>query len=41
MANVKVTYDQKANAAYIYFTDPQVRQKVAHMYPCDQSRSEE
>ena len=35
MADVRVTYDQKANAAYIYFTDPQARPKVARMYPCD------
>lgn len=35
MAVVRVTYDKQANAAYIYFTDPQVRQNVSHMYPCD------
>ncbi|MGW1360581.1 DUF2283 domain-containing protein [Streptomyces chartreusis] len=35
VANVKVTYDKTANAAYVYFTDPEVRVKVAHMYPCD------
>lgn len=35
MADIRVTYDKKANAAYVYFTDPQVVQKVAHMYPCD------
>ncbi|MFG2632030.1 DUF2283 domain-containing protein [Streptomyces sp. NPDC048473] len=35
MADIRVTYDQKANAAYIYFADPQARPKVARMYPCD------
>ena len=35
MADVRVTYDQKANAAYIYFADPARRSKVARMYPCD------
>ncbi|MGW5471392.1 DUF2283 domain-containing protein [Streptomyces chartreusis] len=35
VANVRVTYDKTANAAYVYFTDPEVRVKVAHMYPCD------
>ncbi|MFF5029909.1 hypothetical protein ACFY2J_37635 [Streptomyces collinus] len=32
MANVRVTYDKVANAAYVYFTDPQVRVNSAHMY---------
>jgi uncharacterized protein YuzE len=35
MADVKVTYDRKANAAYVYFADPQTSPKVARMYPCD------
>lgn len=35
MVNVKVTYDKKANAAYIYFVDPQARVDVARMYSCD------
>ncbi|MFG2871269.1 DUF2283 domain-containing protein [Streptomyces sp. NPDC048338] len=36
MTDLRVTYDAEANAAYVYFTDPQVRfRKVAHMYPCD------
>ncbi|MFF9765227.1 DUF2283 domain-containing protein [Streptomyces sp. NPDC014636] len=35
MADVRVTYDKTANAAYVYFTDPQVHVKSAHMYPCD------
>jgi uncharacterized protein YuzE len=37
MAVVRVTYDKKANAAYIYFTEPQVRPSVSRMYPCDPS----
>ncbi|MFB8174239.1 DUF2283 domain-containing protein [Kitasatospora purpeofusca] len=35
MADVRVTYDKTANAAYVYLTDPQVRRKVSRMYPCD------
>ncbi|MFF3085249.1 DUF2283 domain-containing protein [Streptomyces nojiriensis] len=35
MADVRVTYDKSVNAAYVYFTDPQARAKVTHMYPCD------
>ncbi|MFJ7272051.1 DUF2283 domain-containing protein [Streptomyces sp. NPDC099050] len=35
MADVRVTYDKSVNAAYVYFTDPQARPKVSHMYPCD------
>ncbi|MGX1128005.1 uncharacterized protein YuzE [Streptomyces glaucescens] len=35
MANVRVTYDKTVNAAYVYFTDPKVRVKAAHTYPCD------
>ncbi|MEU0937331.1 DUF2283 domain-containing protein [Embleya sp. NPDC005971] len=35
MANVRVTYDRKADAAYVYFVHPQARPKVARMYPCD------
>lgn len=35
LVNVKVTYDQKADAAYVYFVDPRARTKVARMYPCD------
>lgn len=35
MADVKVAYDGRANAAYIYFTDPQADQTVARMYACD------
>lgn len=35
MADLEVTYDKTANAAYVYFIDPQAHAKVAHMYPCD------
>ncbi|GAA4227785.1 hypothetical protein GCM10022254_16320 [Actinomadura meridiana] len=38
MAELKVTYDQQANAAYIYFEDParlERRGPIAKMYPCD------
>ncbi|MFC9626376.1 DUF2283 domain-containing protein [Streptomyces sp. NPDC056930] len=35
MADVRVTYDKTANAAYVYLTDPQVRAKSSRMYPCD------
>ncbi|PKW05987.1 Uncharacterized protein YuzE [Streptomyces sp. 1222.5] len=35
MADVRVTYDKTANAAYIYLSEPQARVKSAHMYPCD------
>ncbi|MFJ9871395.1 DUF2283 domain-containing protein [Streptomyces sp. NPDC101165] len=35
MADVRVTYDKSADAAYVAFTEPQVRVKATHMYPCD------
>ncbi|MFF2014110.1 DUF2283 domain-containing protein [Streptomyces sp. NPDC058195] len=35
VADVRVTYDKTANAAYVYLTDPQVRTKSSRMYPCD------
>ncbi|WP_103352027.1 DUF2283 domain-containing protein [Amycolatopsis sp. CA-128772] len=35
MAVVRVTYDQQADAAYIYFTDPRESRSVARMYACD------
>ncbi|MGW1715812.1 DUF2283 domain-containing protein [Streptomyces sp. NPDC002156] len=35
MADVRVTYDQKADAAYVYFADPKKHLNVARMYPCD------
>ncbi|WP_329305870.1 DUF2283 domain-containing protein [Streptomyces sp. NBC_01260] len=34
MTEVKVTYDKSVDAAYVYFTEPQVRARSAHMYPC-------
>ncbi|MFJ3663916.1 DUF2283 domain-containing protein [Streptomyces sp. NPDC090119] len=35
MADVRVTYDKTVDAAYVYFTEPQVRVNSAYMYPCD------
>ncbi|MER5373254.1 DUF2283 domain-containing protein [Streptomyces sp. NPDC002553] len=35
MAELKVTYDEAADAAYVYFTDPQDRVPSARMYACD------
>lgn len=35
MADLRVTYDPIANAAYVYLTDPQVSVKSARMYACD------
>ncbi|MEV7325091.1 DUF2283 domain-containing protein [Streptomyces sp. NPDC093970] len=35
MADVRVTYDNTANAAYIYLTQPQVCVRAAYMYACD------
>ncbi|GGS80816.1 MULTISPECIES: DUF2283 domain-containing protein [Streptomyces] len=35
MAHVNVTYDKTADAAYVYFTDPRARPRVARTYPCD------
>ncbi|MFG3047565.1 DUF2283 domain-containing protein [Streptomyces sp. NPDC048241] len=35
MADVRVTYDKTVDAAYVYFTDPQVRVNSAYTYPCD------
>ncbi|MFE0508678.1 DUF2283 domain-containing protein [Streptomyces sp. NPDC058964] len=35
MADLEVTYDKTANAAYVYLTAPQARTKAAHMYPCN------
>ncbi|WMX44494.1 DUF2283 domain-containing protein [Streptomyces roseicoloratus] len=35
MADLRVTYDKTANAAYVYFTEPQTRVKSTHTYPCD------
>ncbi|MGW2865998.1 DUF2283 domain-containing protein [Streptomyces sp. NPDC001205] len=35
MADVRVTYDKTADAAYVYFTELQATAKAARMYPCD------
>ncbi|MFF3946880.1 DUF2283 domain-containing protein [Streptomyces sp. NPDC001902] len=35
MADVRVTYDKTANAAYVYLTEPQARVKSARVYPCN------
>lgn len=35
MADVEVTYDGQANAAYISFAEPGSKPAVARMYPCD------
>ncbi|TDC92271.1 DUF2283 domain-containing protein [Actinomadura sp. 7K507] len=37
MAEVRVTYDHQADAAYVYFVDPaQVDVKSARTYTCDE-----
>ncbi|MFB9932204.1 DUF2283 domain-containing protein [Amycolatopsis halotolerans] len=35
VTEIKVTYDSEADAAYIYFVDPNYSPPVARMYPCD------
>jgi uncharacterized protein YuzE len=35
VADLRVTYDSTASAAYVYVTDPLVRAKSSRMYPCD------
>ncbi|MEV0645635.1 DUF2283 domain-containing protein [Phytomonospora sp. NPDC050363] len=35
MANLRVTYDETADAAYVHLTDPGVHVKAARMYACD------
>ncbi|MFC4853017.1 DUF2283 domain-containing protein [Actinophytocola glycyrrhizae] len=35
MTDIQVTYDEAANAAYIYFDPGPPGAKVAHMYSCD------
>ncbi len=35
MADVKVTYDQEADAAYVYFTDPGAYVRAERMHACD------
>ncbi|WNF31064.1 DUF2283 domain-containing protein [Streptomyces sp. C11-1] len=34
MADVRVTYDETVDAAYVYLTEPQSRAESARMYPC-------
>ncbi|MFB7209423.1 DUF2283 domain-containing protein [Streptomyces sp. NPDC056255] len=35
MADIEVTYDKAADAAYVYFTDPQDCVYSSQMHPCD------
>ncbi|MGW6966400.1 DUF2283 domain-containing protein [Streptomyces zaomyceticus] len=35
VADVRVTYDKVADAAYVYLTEPQALLKSARMYACD------
>ncbi|NEB36444.1 DUF2283 domain-containing protein [Streptomyces sp. SID14515] len=35
MTDVRVTYDETADAAYVYLTEPQAHVTSARMYPCD------
>ncbi|MFD3972448.1 DUF2283 domain-containing protein [Streptomyces cyaneofuscatus] len=35
MADVRVTYDETVDAAYVHLTEPQARVTSARMYPCD------
>ncbi|MEW1696269.1 DUF2283 domain-containing protein [Streptomyces sp. NPDC091278] len=35
MADLRVTYDRTANAAYVHLTDPRVPTRSSRMYPCD------
>ncbi|MEU9861184.1 DUF2283 domain-containing protein [Streptomyces sp. NPDC047971] len=35
MADLEVTYDAVANAAYLYLTTPGSHPRVTSMYPCD------
>ncbi|MFJ9736651.1 DUF2283 domain-containing protein [Streptomyces sp. NPDC101166] len=35
MTDLRVTFDAKANAAYVYLSEPQAHPQVARMYPCD------
>ncbi|MEV0749732.1 DUF2283 domain-containing protein [Streptomyces sp. NPDC050273] len=35
MTDVRVTYDETVNAAYIHLTQPQAHVTSARMYPCD------
>ncbi|MXQ65849.1 DUF2283 domain-containing protein [Actinomadura rayongensis] len=35
MVDLRVTYDRRANAAYLYLAHSGVGARVAHTYPCD------
>ncbi|MDX3800075.1 DUF2283 domain-containing protein [Streptomyces sp. AK04-3B] len=35
MTDLKVTFDAKADAAYVYLGDPQAHSQVARTYLCD------
>ncbi|WP_406313463.1 DUF2283 domain-containing protein [Streptosporangium sp. NBC_01639] len=35
MKAIRVTYDPKVNAAYLYLTDPKESRRVTRMYACD------
>ncbi|MGW4485048.1 DUF2283 domain-containing protein [Amycolatopsis sp. NPDC004368] len=35
MVNLKIAYDEVANAAYVYFADPATEPRSVHTYPCD------
>ena len=35
VADVRVTYDAEADAAYLHLAGPRAEPKVARMYPCD------
>jgi uncharacterized protein YuzE len=35
MANLHVTYDREADAAYIYFIEPHTESQVARTYVCN------
>ncbi|MEU2551940.1 DUF2283 domain-containing protein [Streptomyces sp. NPDC014684] len=35
MTELRVTYDGRADAAYVYLTEPGTRSSVARVYPCD------
>jgi hypothetical protein len=35
VTDVRVTYDETVDAAYVYLTEPQARVTSARMYPCD------
>ncbi|WP_131741413.1 DUF2283 domain-containing protein [Actinomadura roseirufa] len=38
MADVRVTYDQEANAAYVYFVGPGRSTRSAATYECDSAK---